>query len=179
MLPKIVKGILIIFILLLLTSCWNRRELNELSIASAIGIDALEDQKGYQVSVQILNPSEVVEGMGGGGYDTPVSLYTSTGETIHEAMRKMTKQVPNKVYLAHVRMVFLGEELAKQGIAKPLDFISRYRELRTDFYIAVTREVTAHQVLQLLTLSRSFQPTKCSIPWKPHQENGRRQMVFF
>ncbi|WMT41390.1 hypothetical protein RE628_02140 [Paenibacillus sp. D2_2] len=47
----------------LLTGCWNRRELNELAIAVGLGLD--KDGDKYQVSIQVVNPSEVSNGKGG------------------------------------------------------------------------------------------------------------------
>ncbi|MGO1528966.1 Ger(x)C family spore germination protein, partial [Senegalia sp. (in: firmicutes)] len=54
---KIILLLIIIISINLITGCWDKRELSELSIASAIGIDRVEDE--YLVSVQIINPSEV------------------------------------------------------------------------------------------------------------------------
>lgn len=46
-----------ISIVVFVTGCWNRRELNELAIAVGMGIDKSGDQ--YEVSVQVVEPSEV------------------------------------------------------------------------------------------------------------------------
>lgn len=47
---------LILALVLLLTGCWNRRELNELAIAVGMGIDKQGDQ--FRVSLQVVDPGK-------------------------------------------------------------------------------------------------------------------------
>ncbi|MED4179591.1 hypothetical protein [Priestia megaterium] len=42
---------------LLLSGCWSSRELNELAITVAVGIDKAED--GIIVTVQLINPGDI------------------------------------------------------------------------------------------------------------------------
>ncbi|MEK3884356.1 Ger(x)C family spore germination protein [Paenibacillus sp. PL2-23] len=136
--------------LLLLTSCWNRRELNDMSIASALGFDKKGD--GYEVAVQIINAGEIASGKGGGGQRMPVvTQQLIGGHTIFESVRAMTTMTPRKIYASHIRVLVIGEQLAKEGIADVLDFLSRDHEFRTDFYILVAKGATAADVLQVLT----------------------------
>jgi spore germination protein KC len=48
-------------------------------------------------------------------------------------------------------MIVIGEEAAKEGIFDPLDFLSRDHELRTDFYIAIAKDKSANEILNVLT----------------------------
>lgn len=45
----------------------------------------------------------------------------------------------------------LGEDLAKEGIQEPLDFIARDHEFRNDFNVIMSYEATAKEVLNVLT----------------------------
>ncbi|GGB54004.1 Ger(x)C family spore germination protein [Fictibacillus barbaricus] len=137
-------------LLSLTTGCWNRRELNELAITLAMGLDLTKDGK-YLVTAQVVNPSEIAGDKGGGGGDSPVVIYQEKGETVFEAIRKMTKESPRKIYPSHLRMLIIGESLAKKGIGKPLDLLSRDWELRSDFYVAVSKGVRAEEVLKVPT----------------------------
>lgn len=58
---------------------------------------------------------------------------------------------PRKVYAAHIRLLVIGENFAKEGMAKSLDFISRGQEFRTDFFIIMVKGAKAADVLQILT----------------------------
>ncbi|GAB7388184.1 spore germination protein GerKC [Bacillaceae bacterium] len=150
----IALAILLFALLTILTACWNRRELNDLAIAAAIGIDKSENGR-YLVSVQIINPGEIAtvgDGVGGGGKDTTVSTFSARGETIFQALRKLTLEIPRKVYLSHLRVVVLSEELARtEGIGEVIDFLSRDHEVRTDFFIIVAKGANAREVLAIIT----------------------------
>jgi spore germination protein KC len=134
--------------LLLETGCWNRRELNDLAIVTALGVDKAE--RGYHVSVQVVDPGEVAAGSSGSG-SSPVTTYDATGDTIIEAVRRMTTVTPRKLYFAHLRMFVIGEALARAGMGNALDLLSRDQEGRTDFYIVVAKGHSAFDVLRILT----------------------------
>lgn len=138
---------LIVISLIFVTGCWKGRELNELAIAVALGIDKVGNQ--YKVSVQVVEPTEVAGKKGGD--KTPVTTYQITANTIFEAIRKMTTVNPRKIYPSHLRIVVLGESLAKEGIGQALDLLSRDEEIRTDFFIVVSKHTTAENTLKVLT----------------------------
>lgn len=145
---KIIVFICYLLLLFLITGCRNRRELNELGISVGIGIDKAE--KGYRVTAQVVNPGEVAAAKTSGNR-TPVTLYEATGDTVFEAIRKMTTISPRVIYLAHLRILVIGESLAKEGIEKPLDHFSRDHEIRTDFFIVIAKGSSAKDVLKVLT----------------------------
>lgn len=140
--------LLLLFLLPIATGCWNRRELNDLAIVAALGIDWVDDQ--FLVSVQVVDPGEVAAGQGSSGR-SPITTYQAKGDTVFQAIRKMTTVTPRKLYFAHLRIMVLGEPLARKGIGKALDFMSRDQEGRTDFYIVVAKGTAAHNIVNVLT----------------------------
>jgi spore germination protein KC len=144
-------------ILMPLVGCWDRRELSELGIALAMGIDKVGDK--FQVSVQVVQPGEVASKQRS-GQRTPVTIYKAKGDTVYEAIRKMTIASPRKIYVAHLRMLVFGEQLAREGIGKAMDFLSRNYELRTDFYIVVAKGTSAANVLSILTPTETIPATE-------------------
>ncbi|MCU6795636.1 Ger(x)C family spore germination protein [Paenibacillus sp. WQ 127069] len=132
---------------LLLTGCWDRRELNELGILSGIAIDKVGQQ--YQVSVQVVVPDEVSSRARKGS--APVTMYKATAPTLFEAFRKLTETSPRKIYTAHIRVLVLSEPIAKDGIAKVLDILVRNPESRIDYFVMVARKTSAEKVLKVLT----------------------------
>jgi spore germination protein KC len=123
-------------------------ELNELSIAMAMGIDKADN--GYRISVQIVDPG-VVAPQKTGANRAPVTMYAENGRGIFDTMRKITTAAPRKIYLSHMRMVVIDEEVANDGIGEILDFLSRDHSMRSDFYLVVTRETKAEEALKVLT----------------------------
>ncbi|SFJ21595.1 spore germination protein KC [Paenibacillus sp. UNC496MF] len=146
---RALKLSLISLLALLLTGCWNRKELNEISIATAYGFDKNGDR--YGVSVQIVNATEIGAGKGSGSRVPVLTVQTNNERSIFESIREMGTIAPRKIYSSHLRILVIGEDLARAGIAKVLDGLSRDHELRTDFYIIVARGATANQVLRILT----------------------------
>ncbi|MFF2091373.1 Ger(x)C family spore germination protein [Paenibacillus sp. NPDC058174] len=130
----------------LLSSCWSRHELNDISIVVGLGIDKKGEK--YKVSAQIVNPSQVSLRQGGSRNFSPVVTYDATGATIPEALSRMTVKAARQLYFSHLRILIVGEEVAREGISKPLDFIARNREMRTDFYLIVAKNTTADKVLE-------------------------------
>lgn len=155
------KAVLCIMILTLiapiLSGCWNRRELNDLAIVAALAVDRLGSK--YLVTAQVVDPGEVAAGQGGGGR-SPVTTYHSTGNTIFEAIRKMTTVTPRKLYFSHLRIFVIGEQLARQGMGEVLDLLSRDQEGRTDFYLLIAKGDTAQNIMNVLTPMEKIPATK-------------------
>lgn len=139
---------ILIFFITCCTGCTGKRELNEIAIATAIGIDKKDNQ--YYVTVQVLNPSEIAtEKADGGGL--PVTIYSSNGYTIFEALRRATTQTSRRIYVSHIQVIIFGEELAQSGVGEVLDFLSREHELRANMYMLVAKGKKAEDVLKVLT----------------------------
>jgi spore germination protein KC len=143
------RAVLVLLIMLIITGCWNRKELDQISIATAIGIDKLGDH--YNISVQLLNTDEITSTKGVGQRMPVVTLQMSNGSTMFESFRKLTTSSPRKILASHLRILILGEGIAKEGISKVLDLLSRDHELRSDFNILLARNATANDILQVLT----------------------------
>jgi spore germination protein KC len=135
-------------LLITVTGCWNRRELNTLAIAVGYGIDKVGDN--YEVSVQVVNPGEASSKKSTGNR-SPVVLYRATGASVFEALRKMTKESPRKIYSSHVRVLVIGESMARKGIGDVLDFMSRDHEFRKDFNVVVAKDSEASKLLSIMT----------------------------
>ncbi len=140
--------IILIVFLLFTAGCWNRRELNELAITLAIGLDKTSDDQ-YLLTAQVVNPGEVAGDRGAG--TSPVIIYSAKGKTVSEAIRKMTEESPRRIYPSHLRVLVIGESLAKEGIGKPLDLFSREWDMRSDFYIVVAKGMNAKDILKVPT----------------------------
>lgn len=137
----------ILLVSLILTGCWERRELNELAFVMGMGIDKEGDK--YKVSMQVVVPSEMTNQPG--NYTTPVTEYISTVESIYHSISMFTLRGPRLCYMGHIRILVIGEEVAREGIAPILDVMKRSSGIRPDFYILVARDASAAEVLNILT----------------------------
>jgi len=125
--------------------CWNRRELNDIAVSVAIGVDQRANK--ILLSNQILNPG-AISGMEGGSF-APVTMFQETGRGFQEAARRMTALSTRKIYVGQMQMLVFGEEFARKGISKVLDHISRDHEYRKDFYVVIARGAEAQDILQV------------------------------
>lgn len=142
------KGIFILLILtFVLSGCWDKRELNEIAITMAIGIEKLDDE--YLVSAQVAIPSEL--SMQGGPGHSQITLLQAKGATVYDAIRKLTKESPRSIYPGHLNVLIISEELAKEGIGHTLDFFSRNYKTRSDFYVVIAKGSTAESILNIQT----------------------------
>jgi spore germination protein KC len=135
--------------LTVLPGCWSKKELNELAVVMALGIDL--DREGYAVSAQVMNSSEVGSQQRSSMGSSPAITYKAVGKTIPDALQRMLEVTPRNLYLSHVRVLVFGEAMARKGVSDALDFISRNRQLRTDFYLLVAKGMKAEDILQVVT----------------------------
>ncbi len=146
---RTIPSILVVIVLcVMLTSCWSRRELNELAIVVGLGIDKVDDR--YQVSIQLVNPTEISARLGGAG-QSPIVLITEKGETIQETLHRALVEAPRRYFFSHLQILVLGEELARNGIRDVLDFFWRDHEFRFDYYLLVAKNNKAENILKVLT----------------------------
>ncbi len=147
---------LMLLSIVLLSGCWDRAELQDLDIVSAIGIDEGGDdvENRYRVTVQIINEGQIAgtQGQGGRSEMAPVTTYSATGSTISEALRKIAPKSPNELFFPHVQLMVIGEDLARnKGIQDLFDVIERDSQFRTLFPILIVRDNTAKALLQITT----------------------------
>ncbi|MFR9710877.1 Ger(x)C family spore germination protein [Paenibacillus sp. MB22_1] len=130
--------LVILCVMLPLSGCWDAEELNRRAVVSGIGIDRGPGNKNYLVSFQVIIADEISGKIGRGG--TPTTVYTAEGRSIMEAVRKASLQVPRLMSTAHVRIVVISEELARQGISDILDFLDRDSDIRLTAKIFIAKK---------------------------------------
>ncbi len=147
---KLHKLTIILILIFLSTGCWNYRELNEVSIVEAIGIDKIDDQ--YSISVQVINAKmlNTNSSSGGNATESPFTIYEATGETIDDALDKILLVCPKELYLGQMNLLALGEEIAKEGISEIFDFFMRDNEVRKIFPVIIVKGDKAVNALKVI-----------------------------
>ena len=138
------KILVIVIFMILLNGLNNSRELNDLAIVSAIGIEKEEDE--FKVSAIILNPSKS-EGKGNSSSEKLV-IYESKSQTLQEAFRKMILESPRKLYIAHMKLLLVSEDVAKENFVDTLDFFVRDNEGSNKFLIAIAKDKSPKEFLE-------------------------------
>lgn len=143
------KLLLLCCITFLLCGCWNYNELNQIAIVTALGIDSDEESNTYKVSAMISNAHSTQSNTKEGQSQTVI--IEGKGHTISEALNDIDLQSPKQIYLSSLNVIIFSEDVAKNGVNKIADFLMREPESRKKFYLLVTQDEKASDVLQILS----------------------------
>jgi spore germination protein KC len=138
---------------LLLSGCWSKKELTDLAIVAAFGIDKNEEGR-YVGTMQIINTGNVAGGMqgGGGNQGPPVSIFTGSGDSIVELSRRTSRTLSRRLYYAHTNLVIISEDLAREeSISNILDPIERDAQFRSTAMIVIAQGSKASDIVKVLT----------------------------
>ncbi|MGJ0846968.1 spore germination protein KC [Tissierella praeacuta DSM 18095] len=147
---------ILILMAILLTGCWNYREIDKLALVSGLAVDKNGLNKGYEVTAEIVSISTS---------STKEPNFHSTkiqskGESIFDCMRNMINVSAKQLFWSHAAILIVSEDVAKESILPVLDWITRDSEPRLTLYVLVSKEKTAKEILNSKSLSteiRSFE----------------------
>lgn len=122
--------------LLLLTGCWNRVEVNDLGVVTAMAVD-VGFEKPVRLSLYIARATGGASRQNAGG--SPIWLASREAENLSEAVEMISMASPRRISLHHVRTVVIGEEYARKDISDVLDFLIRNPQIRLN-----ARPMVAH-----------------------------------
>lgn len=146
------KLILLCILPFILTGCWNYKELNERAITTAMAID--KDDKGFKVSILIANAkSSQVSSKEG---ESQTIVYSDTGKSITEAIKKINLKSPKEVYIGHLHVIVVSEDIAKENMSNVLDYFLREPESVKRFFLIIAKDVKASSVIEILSPLESF-----------------------
>jgi spore germination protein KC len=161
---EIIVIILLAAILPLLSGCWDSREIEKRANVLAIGVDKageeeqekedeishlgkripLPDEEMIKVTAQIAIPGRIPLGpQQPGGSEKPVLVVEVVGHTFRDAMLNLQQEVADELFLGHLRIIVLSEEVARNGTARFNDFLRRNPEIRRTAALVVSKDSAA------------------------------------
>jgi len=132
---KMVLVSILILCILGLTGCWGKREVEELAPLIGIGFDLGQKPGTYLITEQVVRPKQ-------GGTtaaeieDRTFSIEASSEREAYESMSKMISRFP---FMGSLKVIVIGEDVAKAGFNDILDFGQRFSEFRRSMYLVVTK----------------------------------------
>lgn len=139
----ILKTLTIIGISFMLTSCsrdFNKKEINEIDLIQALGIDYINNE--YVLTA-------AYSGIGVGDENTTgVELINSKGSSAYEAYENMKIKNKNNITLGHASFYIIGETAAQNGIKKSIDFLLRDQTIKMDAFVFVAKEKQAKNLIE-------------------------------
>lgn len=140
--------ILIITLLFITTGCYNYREINDLAIVGAIGIE--KENNKYLVTTQIVNIKKT--GSENGDNDiSKIIVYTGVGKTISEALKDISDKSSKILFYPHIKILILDNEIIINDLDKVLDFLARNPETGLNFYVVTSTTDQPKDILEILT----------------------------
>lgn len=139
-----VKLAIVFSLLFLLVGCWDRIELNNLALITAIAFDKAEDNR-IQVTAQIIIPRNQGGGgsMGAGGSGNgaarPTIIRSEQGLDIADALSKLQRKIPRKQFWGQCKIFIFSDTLAKMGIREHFDFLVRHPQMREGALLFVSK----------------------------------------
>lgn len=148
---------------ILLTGCWDRHELNELALVRGVGLDLLENGL-IELSVEVTLPqpasgSQTSESQVGSAGTTQSTVRSGQGRTITEALEKLQKLIPRKIFWGHAEVIIINQKLARNKIRGKIDYMMRDPDFRLHAFVFVAnKENSAKDILTLQT--RLYSPSE-------------------
>ncbi len=131
----------LVFIVLIFNGFSNLREITDLAIVRAIGLD-INDDGNYKASAIVLDTTKEDSNEG--------IVYEATGSSVQEAIRNVIDKSPKKLYLAHMETLVISEEIAKEKLKYTMDFFIRDNEGSNNFFLIVAKECDAKEVIETI-----------------------------
>jgi len=143
----------IIAVTLLLTGCWDQREISDIILVTGMAVDKGENEK-YKLTFEAIHATELNAKTAGG--DSPSVVYTLEGDTVEELAQKMNIGLSKTLIYSHIRVFVISKDIGSSGMMAFLDAFERGRDLRDDFDIIMAKEGEAREILQVVyTIQKS------------------------
>ncbi len=138
------KKIILITLLFLLTGCYDYKEINDLAIISAIGIDYKNDE--YVITLEVFNDQI--------DKDNPkVKTYTKTSsnKSLAKALQNTEDKLSDQANYTHVKLMILGENIVDGRFDTIVDYFMRSTYFRENFYVVSSLDTEPKKLLENTT----------------------------
>ncbi|MHA6533446.1 Ger(x)C family spore germination protein [Paenibacillus sp. BAC0078] len=141
------RFLIILGILALTTGCWDRKEMDDLALVMASGIDLADDGQ-IELTLQIALPTGIPSAVqsGGKGHKS-FFVISAKGISASEASGRLQQQLSRAIYFGHRGVVVIGEQCARRGLRQLLDTFTRLPESRYNGYVVTAYGTTAKEIL--------------------------------
>lgn len=160
--------LLLIFLILpvILTGCWDLQDIDQRAIVIAIAIDFEDITPGsgniYEQMIKLTAQLAIPQKLGAGAGQAPgmgeesVWNVSAVGRNISMALVNLQQKLQNEIFLAHVRVVVISEDIARDGINRYMNFFKNNTEFRRLSYFVIS-EGKAEDVLKSFPKTATIQ----------------------
>lgn len=142
-------GIGFLISLLMITGCWDSKEIENLAVTTLIAWDRviMDGEELWQISTRILDMTQHQSGEGGGATSARELLLVGRGVTTQDAFNELLRRLPASHFLEHNVAFIIGERVAKEELSYIMNSALRFQRsrIRVDVFIV---QGEAYQILQ-------------------------------
>jgi spore germination protein KC len=138
------RFVVILILVCLLTGCWDRKELEQMSYTTAIGLDIpegvnLKEMQAVDVTFQFSNPKLNIKGATGQEDKGERNIITLTAPDFITAKNMANSFVTRQISFSHAKTIVVSEELAKSDMFfRFIGTALKEREVRRETSIIVS-----------------------------------------
>ncbi|WP_127592411.1 Ger(x)C family spore germination protein [Paenibacillus lautus] len=145
--------ILVCIVSLLLSGCWDNKEVQDINYITAMGVDYKDDK--YIIYVQMLDFATIAKQESSKPTEkAPIWVGRGTGTTLTEALIDLYTSSQQRVSWGHVTALVLSESVLKpQQLSQVFDLTNRSQEIRYTKWIYGTKD----KMEDLFSVSPFFQ----------------------
>ncbi|WP_051620285.1 Ger(x)C family spore germination protein [Paenibacillus sp. UNC451MF] len=158
---------------LLLSGCWNSTDIDNVDYVNAIGIDYSNEEKQYQVYLQLLSFDKVAKSEQGMNMSpTPVWIAVGKGKSYAEAIEKITVESQRRLFWGHVTSLIIGESLLEKGeITTTLQSLFRFYELRYTMWVFGTSD----PITEIFQATPNFERSRLRLMMHTPKDNYKQR----
>lgn len=122
------KILIIILTLLLCTGCFDYKEINDLAIINAIGVDYEDDE--YIITLEILNDQIDKD-------SSKITSYTKVGhgKNLTSAIENAADKLSKQLIFNHIKLMILSKSIIEEKLENIIDLFLRNTYFRENFYV--------------------------------------------
>lgn len=122
------KILIIILTLLLCTGCFDYKEINDLAIINAIGVDYKNDE--YVITLEILNDQIDKD-------SSKITSYTKVGhgKNLTSAIENAADKLSKQLIFNHIKLMILSKSIIEEKFENIIDLFLRNTYFRENFYV--------------------------------------------
>lgn len=161
-------GCAFLMLLPFLSGCWDSQPIDKRSTILGIAVDKAKPHAKNKSSItnnnkvfrppnnknlirltaQIAVPGRLPLGAGksgGGGQQSqkPVWVVSVVGHTMDDAMLHLQQQLAAKIFLGHLRIVVISQDIAKKGLRQINDYLRREPNIRRTVWLVAAKHASA------------------------------------
>jgi len=150
-----IMKIMVCFMLILpISGCWSRHELNSLSFVVGVGLDKAEKPGEIQLTTQVVKPGELKSSSAKNkSSESGTNAYWNikkTGYLASEIIKDFSHESSHKLYFPHNQVLIFERKLAEEGMQPYIDTFIRDIETRFNVLVVVSED-RASEVLDVST----------------------------